>query len=222
MSPYSTQTNCACMSVREVVVVLDSDEDDHANLATPTPTTTPAPTLPQASPAGREIDWALFDFEDDDYPDIPDQTWSPPPLAAPTAVSGRYADMPLGLSVVDPSWEQLDPNPNIRELFLIFNSLFFDDALSGIEVTWSRSMTLCAGVCSFDGQLCSVRLSEVFSLKISFLLTNFIQSSPQPLLKLRPRSDLVNTLLHEMIHGAMLCASYSPPTHSFLFQHSSS
>lgn len=44
-------------------------------------------------------------------------------------------------------------------------------------------MTLCAGVCSFDGQLCSVRLSV-------------------PLLKLRPRHDLVNTLLHEMIHGS--------------------
>jgi len=43
-------------------------------------------------------------------------------------------------------------------------------------------MTLCAGVCSFDGGLCSIRLSE-------------------PLLSLRPRSDLVNTLCHEMIHG---------------------
>ena len=43
-------------------------------------------------------------------------------------------------------------------------------------------MTLCAGVCSFDGQLCSVRLSE-------------------PLLRLRPRSDLINTLLHEMVHA---------------------
>jgi hypothetical protein len=56
---------------------------------------------------------------------------------------------------VDPSWEQLDPNPNIRELFLTFNLLFFDDALSGIEVTWLQSMTLCAGVCFFDGQLCA-------------------------------------------------------------------
>ena len=56
--------------------------------------------------------------------------------------------------------------------------------LSGIEVKWSERMTLCAGVCSFDSQLCSVRLSV-------------------PLLKLRPRSDLVNTLLHEMIHGTI-------------------
>jgi hypothetical protein len=158
------------MSVRVVVVVLDSDEDD---LATPTPTTAPTLALPQASPAEPEIDWVLFDFEDDDFPDVPAQTWSPPPLAAPTSGSGRYADMPFWLSVVDPSWEQLDPNPDIRELFLTFNSLFFDDALSGIEVAWSQSMRLCAGVCSFDGQLCSVQLSEVYSLKIAFWLTRF-------------------------------------------------
>lgn len=44
-------------------------------------------------------------------------------------------------------------------------------------------MTLCAGVCSYDrAGFCSVRLSV-------------------PLLRLRPRADLVNTLLHEMIHG---------------------
>lgn len=43
-------------------------------------------------------------------------------------------------------------------------------------------MTLCAGLASFDGQLVSVRLSE-------------------PLLTLRPRHDLINTLLHEMIHA---------------------
>ncbi|XP_016097918.1 DNA-dependent metalloprotease SPRTN [Sinocyclocheilus grahami] len=45
---------------------------------------------------------------------------------------------------------------------------------------------VCAGVCSYEGRggLCSVRLSE-------------------PLLKLRPRKDLVQTLLHEMIHALL-------------------
>lgn len=45
-------------------------------------------------------------------------------------------------------------------------------------------MTLCAGVCSYEGRggLCSIRLSE-------------------PLLKFRPRKDLIETLLHEMIHA---------------------
>jgi len=78
--------------------------------------------------------------------------------------------------------ELLDPTPDIRALFLDFNSRFFSGKLSSCEVKWSKRMTLCAGVCSFDGGLCSIRLSE-------------------PLLSLRPRSDLVNTLCHEMIHG---------------------
>ena len=94
----------------------------------------------------------------------------------------EYARMPYELSVVDPQWEVLDPTPNVHELFMQFNGLFFDDKLSLATVSWSPRMTLCAGVCSYDGQACSIRLSV-------------------PLLKLRPRSDLVQTLLHEMIHG---------------------
>ncbi|NXJ93058.1 SPRTN protein, partial [Corythaixoides concolor] len=44
----------------------------------------------------------------------------------------------------------------------------------------------CAGVCRYEGKggMCSIRLSE-------------------PLLKLRPRKDLVETLLHEMIHALL-------------------
>uniref|UniRef100_A0A915JDE3 Protein with SprT-like domain at the N terminus n=1 Tax=Romanomermis culicivorax TaxID=13658 RepID=A0A915JDE3_ROMCU len=53
-------------------------------------------------------------------------------------------------------------------------------------VTWSKHCypARCAGICSYEGRggLCSVRLS-------------------QPLLKFRPRKDLVETLLHEMIHA---------------------
>ncbi len=44
-------------------------------------------------------------------------------------------------------------------------------------------MTLCAGMCYYyPGGYCSIRLSE-------------------PLLKLRPFQDMVNTLLHEMVHA---------------------
>lgn len=45
-------------------------------------------------------------------------------------------------------------------------------------------MTSCAGICSYQGRggMCTISLSE-------------------PLLKLRPRKDLVETLLHEMIHA---------------------
>lgn len=87
-------------------------------------------------------------------------------------------------SLVDSYWELSDPNPDIRALFLQFNDRFFGGQLAGIEVKWSPRMTLCAGLCCYEGKggLCSVRLSL-------------------PLLKLRPRKDLVETLLHEMIHA---------------------
>ncbi|XP_041814639.1 DNA-dependent metalloprotease SPRTN [Chelmon rostratus] len=90
------------------------------------------------------------------------------------------------MSIVDESWEMLDPNPDVRAMFLEFNDMFFWGKLSGVEVRWSPRMTLCAGVCSYEGRggLCSIRLSE-------------------PLLKLRPRKDLVETLLHEMIHALL-------------------
>ncbi|KAM9354434.1 DNA-dependent metalloprotease SPRTN [Pholidichthys leucotaenia] len=90
------------------------------------------------------------------------------------------------LSIVDESWEMLDPNPDIRAMFLEFNDMFFWGKLGGVEVRWSPRMTLCAGLCCYEGRggLCSIRLSE-------------------PLLKLRPRKDLVETLLHEMIHALL-------------------
>lgn len=90
------------------------------------------------------------------------------------------------LSVVDPSWELLDPIPDIRQLFIQFDKEYFDGTLACVEVKWSARMTLCAGLCRYEGRggLCGIHLS-------------------QPLLKLRPRSDLVNTLLHEMIHALL-------------------
>lgn len=102
-----------------------------------------------------------------------------PPPKPPVPPSSKRS-----LSVVDPFWELTDPNPDIHGLFLEFNDAFFWGKLLGIEVKWSSRMTLCAGLCCYEGRggLCSVKLSE-------------------PLLKLRPRKDLVETLLHEMIHA---------------------
>lgn len=81
-------------------------------------------------------------------------------------------------SPVDPIWQDIDPNPDVRSLFASFDHQFFDSSLSAVEVRWSSRMTLCAGLCVYEGRggLCSIRLSE-------------------PLLKYRPRSDLVETLL---------------------------
>ncbi|XP_053462672.1 DNA-dependent metalloprotease SPRTN [Nycticebus coucang] len=88
------------------------------------------------------------------------------------------------LSLVDASWELVDPTPDLQALFVQFNDRFFWGQLEAVEVKWSVRMTLCAGICSYEGRggMCSIRLSE-------------------PLLKLRPRKDLVETLLHEMIHA---------------------
>ncbi|VDN24633.1 unnamed protein product [Gongylonema pulchrum] len=88
------------------------------------------------------------------------------------------------MSLVDPQWETIDPCPDIHALFVQYNETFFDGKIIGCEVKWSPRMTSSAGVCVYEGRggLCSVRLSK-------------------PLLTLRPRKDLVETLLHEMIHA---------------------
>lgn len=52
------------------------------------------------------------------------------------------AAQPQLMAVVDPSWELLDPSPNIHELFLQFNAMFFWGKLVGVEVKWSHRMTL--------------------------------------------------------------------------------
>ncbi|CAL8314520.1 unnamed protein product [Lota lota] len=104
----------------------------------------------------------------------------------PTAFLHPSSQVERPMSIVDESWEILDPSPDVRAMFLEFNDMFFGGQLSGVEVKWSPRMTLCAGLCSYEGRggLCSIRLSE-------------------PLLKLRPRRDLVQTLLHEMIHALL-------------------
>ena len=48
----------------------------------------------------------------------------------------------LPLSIVDESWELIDPVPNIHDLFLQFNDAYFDGKLAGVEVKWSPRMTL--------------------------------------------------------------------------------
>ena len=46
------------------------------------------------------------------------------------------------LSIVDESWELIDPLPDIRQLFLQFNDAYFQGKLAGVEVKWSPRMTL--------------------------------------------------------------------------------
>ena len=112
------------------------------------------------------------------------------------------------LSIVAPEWEDIDPTPDLHALFLQYNDQFFWGKLVGCEVKWSPRMTLCAGVCSYQRRAgyCSIRLSV-------------------PLLKLRPRKDFVETLLHEMIHAYLFVTDgnddhdgHGPAFHEHMFR----
>ncbi|KAH7043581.1 SprT-like family-domain-containing protein [Linnemannia elongata] len=96
------------------------------------------------------------------------------------------------------------PFKDLHGLFLAFNDLYFESKLSACEVRWSPRMTVCAGLCVYQSaaHYCSIRLSE-------------------PLLKFRPESDYIDTLLHEMIHAYLFVtqAIQDHDGHGADFQH---
>lgn len=98
--------------------------------------------------------------------------------------SDTYLDQTQNL--VHPEWELVDPNPDIYAMFTRFDEKFFQRRLGAVTVEWSKRMYSCAGICYQRGN--------------RFIKTVIIRLS-EPLLKLRPRKDLVETLLHEMIHA---------------------
>ncbi len=61
--------------------------------------------------------------------------------------------------------------------------------LPRVEVLWSPRLTLCAGICELLKDDSTGKLTRI-RLKLS-----------TPLLQYRPRSDTINTLLHEAIHA---------------------
>lgn len=85
--------------------------------------------------------------------------------------------------------EDKHPIVDIHQLFGLYNTLYFRSLLlPRVEVYWSSRLTLCAGICELvkddEGKYRRIRL------KLS-----------EALLKYRPRSDTINTLLHEAIHA---------------------
>lgn len=56
--------------------------------------------------------------------------------------SSRKNAIPRPVSVVDESWELIDPIPDIQQLFLQFNDAYFKGILGSVEVKWSPRMTL--------------------------------------------------------------------------------
>lgn len=84
-----------------------------------------------------------------------------------------------------------DPFIDIHELFALYNTLYFRSVLlPRVQVTWSPRLTLCAGICELVRDPDNNNEFTRIRLKLS-----------EPLLKFRPRSDMIDTLLHEAIHA---------------------
>ncbi|CAN8076189.1 unnamed protein product [Agarophyton chilense] len=98
----------------------------------------------------------------------------------------------------------IDPCPDVHALFQEYNRKHFENQITHTYVEYSRRMTSCAGTCTFTRTGCRIALSE-------------------PLLKLRPVSDLKSTLLHEMIHAFLFLTQGmkrdGPDGHGPMFMH---
>lgn len=84
-----------------------------------------------------------------------------------------------------------DPFIDIHKLFALYNTLYFRSLLlPRVQVSWSPRLTLGAGICELVRDPDNGNKFTRIRLKLS-----------EPLLKFRPRSDVVDTLLHEAIHA---------------------
>ncbi len=83
---------------------------------------------------------ATAEWTDEDYPSSKKRKIDSCGLMDVICCSQPRPERPL--SIVDESWEMLDPNPDVRAMFLQFNDKFFWGKLSGVEVKWSPRMTL--------------------------------------------------------------------------------
>ncbi|KAJ4361153.1 hypothetical protein N0V95_002122 [Ascochyta clinopodiicola] len=83
-----------------------------------------------------------------------------------------------------------EPFVDVLLLFEHFDKLYFRNLLvPRVEVIWSPRLTLCAGICELSRDPSTNKFTRI-RLKLS-----------TPLLQYRPRSDTINTLLHEAIHA---------------------
>ncbi|CAD5224188.1 unnamed protein product [Bursaphelenchus okinawaensis] len=104
--------------------------------------------------------------------------------------------------LVGPLEEFDDLTIDLRETFQMFDHTFFGGTLKKCKVKFSNNLYRYAGLCTYNGMnekyQCTIRLSE-------------------PLLKLRTRRDLLETLLHEMIHAYLLIHGDEDEEHGPLF-----
>lgn len=112
-------------------------------------------------------------------------------------------------SVIDHRLETLDPTPDIQKLFNDFDMKFFNGILStqnNFKLKWSGELTSSAGLFSVK------RNKKTMQIEASIKLSS-------KLLSLRSRRDLVQVLLHEMIHAYIYFSGIKdsgPHGHRFL------
>ena len=104
------------------------------------------------------------------------------------------AEASLRGDVASDQLELLDPTPDIHLLFQLFDRRWFQGRLCAskqVFLRWSTRLKLGAGMTMCE----RVRLASGSEVGTSVILLS------TPLLSLRPRKDLIETLIHEMIHA---------------------
>lgn len=148
--------------------------------------------MPQASSSKRSAEIG----HDQDYlmalqlqmADLQDEDWKAEDDADDDVVT-QFSDQmrkqlivsPRAENLTDPEYDLVDPCPDIHALFQEYDKKYFWSKLGSCVLEWSKRMTICAGIFYLRGGG-TIRLS-------------------QKLLQYRPRKNLVETLLHEMIHA---------------------
>ena len=89
-----------------------------------------------------------------------------------------------------------DPHVPVHDLFVLYSQLLFHDSLAAVSVRWSNRMTVCAGLCKYDTRAggCEIALSE-------------------SLLRYRSKQEVVETLIHEMIHAYLFVGDTTQRDH---------
>ncbi|KAF2706846.1 hypothetical protein K504DRAFT_459269 [Pleomassaria siparia CBS 279.74] len=111
-------------------------------------------------------------------------------LAAIASLETLDREQKHALETINKILHNNEPFVDIHQLFAHYNVLYFRGLLvPRVEILWSTRLTLCAGICELSKDPLTGKFTRI-RLKMS-----------TPLLQYRPRSDTINTLIHEAIHA---------------------
>ncbi len=96
--------------------------------------------------------------------------------------------------------------PDVHTLFSLYNERYFEGLLAGSTVEWSDRLTLSAGICHMRQEAAALPAGTAAGV-----FRHCAIRLSRPLLRFRPFSDTIDTLLHEMIHAYLWIASASTP-----------